>query len=115
MLKSVFRSRRVFALLALTAALLSFSAVAAFASGSKSVNVKDNFYSVKKLTIGRGARVTWHWHAFLRHNVVVRSGPSKFRSRTQVRGSFSHRFTRAGTYHLYCTLHPYMKMTVVVR
>ena len=51
---------------------------------------------------------------FLRHNVAVRRGPSKFKSRTLVRGSFSHTFTKAGTYHLYCTLHPYMKMTIVV-
>jgi plastocyanin len=114
MLKSIFRSRRVLALLALTAALLAVSSVA-LASGSKTVQVKDNFYSAKKLTIGKGSRVTWHWHAFLRHNVVVRSGPSKFRSRILVHGSFSHTFSKAGTYHLYCTLHPYMKMTIVVR
>jgi plastocyanin len=51
----------------------------------------------------------------LRHNVAVQSGPSKFRSRTQVSGTFSHTFTKAGTYHLYCTLHRYMKMTIVVK
>jgi plastocyanin len=114
MLTSVLRSRRVPALLALTVALLAASSVA-LASGSKTVKIKDNFYSVKKLTVGKGTRVTWKWAAFLRHNVVVRSGPSKFKSRTQVRGSFTHTFSKAGTYHLYCTLHPYMKMTVVVR
>ncbi len=114
MLKSIFRSRRFIALLALTAALLTISSVA-LASGSKTVQIKDNFFSTKKITIGKGARVTWQWHAFLRHNVAVRSGPAKFKSRTQVHGSFSHTFSKPGTYHLYCTLHPYMKMTVVVR
>jgi len=115
MLKSLIRSRRALALVSLTAALLAFSSVAALASGSKTVQVKDNFYTVKKLTIGKGTRVTWQWHAVLRHNVVVHSGPVHFGSRIQVRGSFSHTFTKAGTYHLYCTLHRYMKMTVVVR
>jgi plastocyanin len=115
MLKSLFRSRRALALVTLTTALLAVSSVAALASGSKTVQVKDNFYSAKKLTIGKGTRVTWQWHAVLRHNVVVRSGPAKFKSRIQVRGSFSHTFNTAGTYHLYCTLHTYMKMTVVVK
>jgi plastocyanin len=115
MLKSLFHSRRALALLALTASLLAFSSVVALASGSKTVKVEDNFFSAKKLTIGKGTRVTWKWDAVLRHNVAVRSGPSKFRSRTQVHGTFSHTFSKAGTYHLYCTLHPYMKMTIVVK
>jgi plastocyanin len=51
----------------------------------------------------------------LNHNVTVRSGPSTFHSRTQAQGSYSHVFTRPGTYALYCTIHPSMKMTVVVR
>lgn len=115
MLKPLFRSRRALALVTLTAALLALSSVAALASGSKTVQVKDNYFTVKKLTVSKGTRVTWKWDAFLRHNVAVRSGPSKFKSRTQVRGSFSHTFTKAGTYHLFCTLHTYMKMTIVVR
>jgi plastocyanin len=114
MLKPLFRSRRALALVTLTAALLALSSVA-LASGSKTVQVKDNYFTVKKLTVSKGTRVTWKWDAFLRHNVAVRSGPSKFKSRTQVRGSFSHTFTKAGTYHLFCTLHTYMKMTIVVR
>ena len=32
-----------------------------------------------------------------------------------MRGSFSHIFTKKGTYQLVCTIHPMMKMTVVVR
>ena len=51
----------------------------------------------------------------LKHNVVVHTGPAFFSSKTQVRGSYSHVFTRKGTYALVCTVHPKMKMTVVVR
>jgi plastocyanin len=47
--------------------------------------------------------------------VTVRSGPSRFRSRTQAAGSFTHVFGQPGTYSLYCTIHKFMKMTVVVQ
>jgi plastocyanin len=32
-----------------------------------------------------------------------------------VRGSYSHTFTKKGTYQLVCTIHKSMKMTVVVK
>ena len=59
--------------------------------------------------------MAWKWAGALLHNVTVKSGPAKFDSRNQLRGSYTHRFTVRGTYHLYCTLHPDMTMTVVVR
>ena len=113
MLKNILRDRRILALLALTAALIAFSAVAAFASSP--VKVKDDYFSPRTLTVRRGTKVTWQWAGVLRHNVTVKSGPVKFHSRTQARGMFSYTFTKPGTYHLFCTIHPFMKMTVVVR
>ncbi len=115
MLKLLLRDRRLLALLALTMAVVAFSSVSALASSPKPVKVGDDFFGVKKLTVQRGANVKWNWTGSLRHNVTVRSGPSKFKSRTQVSGSFSHVFTKRGTYTLYCTVHTFMKMTVVVR
>jgi plastocyanin len=109
------RNRRLTALLAITAAVLACSSVVALASSARQVKVGDNFFGVKRLTVGSGARVTWDWTGVLNHNVTVRSGPSRFHSRTQARGSYSHVFTKPGTYALYCTIHPFMKMTVVVR
>ena len=49
------------------------------------------------------------------HNVTVQSGPTKFHSKTQVRGTFSYTFAKPGTYHLYCSIHLNMKMTIVVK
>jgi plastocyanin len=115
MFKRLLHDRRGLALLAITAAVIAVSSVSALASSPSPVKVADNFFSVQHLVVGKGTRVTWKWTGFLNHNVAVRSGPSKFHSRTQARGSYSHRFTRKGTYHLYCTVHPFMKMTVVVR
>ena len=115
MIKNLLRDRRVVVLLTLTVCVVAVSSVSALASSPRTVKVHDGSYGPRSLTVTRGTAVTWKWVGVLRHNVVVRSGPSKFRSRIQVRGTFSHVFTRRGTYHLFCTIHPYMKMTVVVR
>jgi plastocyanin len=108
------RRRPVRALLLVLVLLAAFGTATALA-GTSTVKVKDNFFSVKKLSISRGSSVTWQWSASLKHNVKVKSGPVKFGSRTQLHGSYSHRFTVRGTYKLYCSLHPAtMNMTVTV-
>jgi plastocyanin len=108
-------NRRLRLLAALIVVLTGVSAVTALASSGKTVKVADSYYGPKTLTVGRGTRVTWKWTGVLKHNVVVHTGPSFFSSRTQVRGTFTHVFTKKGTYALVCTVHPKMKMTVVVR
>ncbi len=113
MLNRALRDRRLRALLTLTVLLAAVSTVALGAT--RTVLIKDSYFNVKTLTVNKGGKVTWKWAGYLNHNVRVKSGPVAFHSRTQYRGTFSHTFLRAGTYHLYCTLHPFMKMTVVVR
>ncbi len=108
------RRRPVPALLLVIALLAACGAATALA-GSSTVKVEDNFFSAKKLSVSPGTSVTWNWTGALYHNVKVRSGPAKFSSRTQLHGSFAHRFTTRGTYKLYCSLHPDMTMTVTVR
>jgi plastocyanin len=108
-------TRRLRALLVLTVLMVAVSAVTALASSGKTVKVADNFYGPKSLTVTKGTKVSFKWVGVLRHNVVVRSGPAEFSSKTQVRGSYSHTFTKKGSYQLVCTIHPSMKMTVVVR
>ena len=105
--------------LAAAFAAAAVPAVSALASTpTKQIRVGDNFFKPKTVTIKRGTRVTWAWHSFgIRHNVTVKSGPARFHSRPVVYGgTFSHLFTKKGTYHLICTLHPtQMKETIVVR
>ena len=108
-------TRRLRALLLLTILIVAVSAVSALASSGKTVRVDDNFYGPKSLTVGKGTKVTWNWVGVLRHNIVVHTGPAAFSSKTQVRGSYGHTFTKKGTYQLVCTIHPKMKMTVVVK
>jgi plastocyanin len=108
-------TRRLRSIVVLTALLVGVFAVSALASSTKTVKVGDNYYGPKSLTVGRGTKVTWRWVGVLKHNVVVHTGPAAFNSRTQVRGTYSHTLTKKGTYQLVCTVHPSMKMTVVVR
>ncbi len=116
MLKHILRGRRkLLALLVLITTLIALSSVTALASSSPSVGVRDDHFTPKTLRIHRGTKVKWVWHAVLRHNVTVKSGPSKFHSKTQVKGIFTHIFRKAGTYHLVCTIHKGMTMTVVVK
>jgi plastocyanin len=93
----------------------SVSAVAALAASGRQVKLKDSYFTTTHLTIHRGTRVTWKWAGVLPHNIFVSRGPAKFSSRTQVTGSYSHAFTKRGTYSLYCTIHQKMRMTVVVK
>ena len=114
MLTRLLPLRSVRALLLLIAVVSAVFAATALAA-TRSVNVQDSFFSSKSVSVSRGTTVTWHWIGALYHNVKVRSGPAKFGSRIQLKGTYSHRFTVRGTYKLYCSLHPGMVMTVTVR
>lgn len=88
----------------------------ASAAKLRKVTVGSNFYSPRRLTIKRGDRVRWTWRdtAGDRHDVNVRRGPERFRSRTQSSGTYTRKFRKAGTFKLYCTQHV-MFMTLRVR
>ncbi|MCA1689713.1 MAG: amidase [Actinobacteria bacterium] len=107
-------------LLALAGTILLTGALAAPSlSAGRSVKIGDNFF-VKNggatVTVKKGQSVTWRWTGRNPHNVTVASGPMRFASKTQTSGSFSHKFTKSGTYSILCTIHaPGMKMKVVVR
>jgi plastocyanin len=105
------------ALIALVAACAVLIPAAAFGDGhgarSHSVVLRHNRFSPRRLAVPRGDSVTWLWRdGAVAHNVVsMRFGMS----RVQSRGSFSVRFTRAGSYFYYCTIHAGMTGTIVVR
>jgi plastocyanin len=94
-----------------TAGALALPALA----GTTSVSVKDNFFSKTSLTVRKGTTVRWVWRGHAPHNVTVTRGPVKFHSANKVRGSYSKKLTRAGTYTLVCTIHSGMRMKLRVR
>ena len=90
-------------------------AAAAAAPSAKSVEAMGYKFSPADLTIAVGDTVTWTNHDTAPHNIVVTDGPEKFTSPTLQTGqTFSHTFTKAGTYSYYCSIHPDMKATVTV-
>ena len=99
-------------------AVLAVPAVSALASSpTKKVTIGNFFYRPKSMTVNKGTKVTWVWASQgIAHNVSVKSGPAKFRSGKQSKGTFSFTFKKKGTYHLICTIHPtLMKETIVVK
>jgi hypothetical protein len=85
--------------------------------GSADVRVIDTAFRAGNISVPRGARVRWTFSAAQRHNVTVAAGPEGFSSdRLQNAATFEKTFTRAGTYRLFCELHPVgMIQRVVVR
>jgi plastocyanin len=100
---------------AATAAAAGALAIPALAA-TTTVQVKDNKFAPTSITVKKGTTVKWVWKGKAPHNVSVTKGPAKFRSTTQVKGSYSKKLTKAGTYTILCTIHaPGMKMTVKVK
>ena len=54
----------------------------------------------------RGTTFTWRFRGSFQHDVTVVGGPVGFSAPWTQSGLFTHRFTKAGTYRLFCSLHP---------
>jgi plastocyanin len=84
---------------------------------SKTVKVADDVYSPDSLSVSSGTKVKFNWTGSHKHNVVKKKGPGgSFASTiTSADGvQFEHKFSKAGTYKIICTVHPEMKMKINV-
>ena len=94
--------------LALITAMCAVGATAAYAA-TRTVSVGNNYFVRESgkptVTIRRNSTVKWRWVERGAHNVVVSSGPVKFKSKILRTGSYSRKMTRRGTYNIYCTIH----------
>ncbi|HWX87905.1 MAG TPA: plastocyanin/azurin family copper-binding protein [Solirubrobacteraceae bacterium] len=72
------------------------------AAGVHSVTLSHIRYHPGTLNIRRGDTVRWLWEDRGNEHNVTGHG---FKSRTMTKGSFSVRFTRAGTFNYHCTIH----------
>jgi plastocyanin len=87
--------------------------VARAASG-QAVAIRDVAFAPKRITVDVGASVTWTNNGEEPHTATAADG--SFDTGTLKTGqSASHTFTKAGTFGYICTIHPFMKGTVVVR
>jgi plastocyanin len=92
----------------------AFATSAGHAASGHTVSMTHTRYHPGTLSIKRGDTVTWLWtDKGHEHNVTGRG----FKSRTMTKGSFSVRFTRAGTFNYHCTIHVKegMRGAIVVR
>jgi plastocyanin len=110
--------RKLFVALVIVA-LSAVLATQAFAK-TRTVKVGDDYFLHRgdppTITIKKGSRVRWSWVGSDSHNVSVAKGPRKFSSDLQRKGTFSHKFKKAGKYKIVCTIHePDMAMTIKVK
>jgi plastocyanin len=71
-------------------------------------------YTDSKLEVATGATIAWSNQDQVPHTVT--GDDNSFDSGViNSDGVWRHTFDRAGTYSYHCTLHPFMKATVVVR
>jgi plastocyanin len=98
-------------LVLLTAAAITAAAAVAVPAlaATKSVKVGDNYFvkgsGVPTVTVKRNDTVKWNFAGERPHNVVVKSGPAKFRSKTKESGSYSKKLTKKGLYTIICEVH----------
>ena len=79
--------------------------------GVTTVEAKNLKFLPPAIEVTPGTEVTWRFDdGSVPHNVKG----DGFASETQERGTFSHRFTKAGNYRYRCTLHAGMEGRVVV-
>jgi hypothetical protein len=82
----------------------------------RSTSVGDYAFGAQRISLRRGASFSWHFRGGLDHDVTLASGPAGFASPSMRKGTFTYRFTRPGTYRLFCSLHPArMTQLVIVR
>jgi len=75
-------------------------------STAKSTFVGDFRYGAERIRLERGQTFTWRFMGQFQHDVTVVGGPEGFSAPWTKTGIFKHRFTKAGTYRLFCSLHP---------
>jgi plastocyanin len=84
------------------------------AAGASIVLAREFMFAPGSLTIDAGSTVTWTNKDEEPHTVVSDSG--LFRSGAMdTNQSFSFRFDKPGTYRFFCSIHPRMVGTILVR
>ena len=96
---------------------------AARAPQKKKIEVVDNFYNPKKLTVNLRSRINWVWtdESADVHDVKLISAPKGFKKFQTEPGSagytYSNTLTKPGVYKFICTFHEAdgMVMSITVR
>jgi len=80
------------------------------------VTINKYAYGPRTLGVSQGDTVKWTNQDSVQHDVVVTDGPVSFRSPMLSKGqSWSHTFTKPGTYSYTCGIHPDMSGSVTAK
>jgi plastocyanin len=105
---------RVAVLVSALVVVLVSASLASAAGPAPNIEIKQHKFSPATLTIPVGATVTWVNHDDDVHTVV--SSAQAFVSQAiETDESFAHTFSKPGTYTYFCTLHPLMTATIIVK
>ena len=78
------------------------------------VTIQNFAFSPKTLTVAPGTTVMWTNKDSAPHTVTSDSGSTLASGDLSQGKSYTHTFTKAGTYAYHCAIHPYMHGTVIV-
>jgi plastocyanin len=108
------------ATLAVMATVAAGVAVPVAASSAKAkgttVVLKNIAFNPRKVTVKKGATVTWSWQDGDTEHTLTSTGKTRFKGTgARKSGTYSVKFTKPGTYTYECTIHPGMTGQIVVK
>jgi plastocyanin len=103
-----------FALAVALAASASIDAASSAGAAEQTVTIDNFTFNPPALTVRPGATVTWINQDDIPHTIA--STTRTFRSKAlDTDDRFSFTFATPGVYEYFCSLHPHMKGTIIVR
>ena len=92
----------------------SASSGSAPAGGGSTVEIMNFMFMPASLTVPVGTTVTWKFDDSTDHTVTA--DDNSFASSPMANGqTFTHTFSSAGTVAYHCSIHPFMKGTIIVK
>jgi plastocyanin len=84
------------------------------AASGNTIDIKNFSFAPMSLTVAVGTTVTWKFDDSAQH--TVSADDKSFVSPAMSNGqTYTHTFTKAGTFSYICSIHQYMKGTIVVQ
>jgi plastocyanin len=84
-------------------------------TGKTEVRIANFTFSPREVTVPVGTTVTWTNHDDVPHVVASVDDEFKKSGALDTGDSFSHRFTTAGTFVYFCSIHPHMTGKILVK
>lgn len=102
--------------LPLAAALMLVFGFAAYAAEPNAVTIDNFAFSPAILTVPPGTQVTWTNRDEEPHTVTSADAGATFKSAAlDTDDKFTFTFDKPGTYKYFCSIHPHMSGTIVVK